>query len=1311
MSAARLSDKTKGLIVGIGASAGGLDAIQDFFNQIPLDTGMSFIIIQHLSPNFKSLMNELLGKHTGMEIITVSDGLQIEPNKIYLNRSDVNILLVGNTIKLQSKPPFDRLNLPIDIFFHSLGNECNENSVAIVLSGTGSDGSRGIRTVKAAGGTVMVQDPQTAQFNGMPNTALHTHLADYMGSPIELAKKLIDLSTSNNEFFNVDKIDSDILFKDLLLEIHKATGVDFRMYKSNTLARRIQKRMDILGYLKLDDYKRFFLSNENEKNVLFNEFLIGVTNFFRDPDAFDSLVINGFSKLFNDKKASSTIRIWIPACSTGEEVFSIAILLDEYLLRNKINRDFKIFATDLDPEALKRASAALYSINIVTDISKERLQNYFIKSGDQFQIIKRIREKIIFSAHNLVKDPPFIRMDMVSCRNLLIYLKPETQKRIISNFHFSLVSGGILLLGHSENISDNDGQFELIDAKWRIFRRSGQVVSKNNFDDYDLSKSVYYKHLLPEKFTQTRAKSLSQPEDTYIRKLVEINSPPSIFIDQNFQVLFINGDMGKYLTVGNGVFTSNLIDMLEPSLSSLIRNAVRRSVTEKVPVEINNAVFNANGENLNVSIVVRIPFAEEENYSIFLVEFPLIHKADPVKITMNFESDKDIDHHRIKDLEDEMKVLNAEKQNIVEELETSNEELQASNEELMASNEELQSANEELQSVNEELYTVNTELQAKNLELENLTLDMENLLTSTQIGTLFLDSEMRIRKYTPELRKVFNLRESDIGRPIYDFASNFSDITEKEILVEAKKVIDERSYSYKHIKSTGGRHYLQRMTPFTRNDDAVDGVVLTYIDITELQDTIAKLEVANTVLDQAFESAGVSWWIWDILDNKDFGQRFGKFFNWLSYQTGILNVNEYRDQIHPDDVKIFEETTSKNIAGKSDLFVCEYRIKSTNNEWRWIQDRAAIKYSTDHFPYVQLVGVSYDINESKLRETALIESESRYRTLFETMQQGVVYQDSQGYIISANPKAEEILGLSVNQMRKRTAMDSGWKSIREDLSDYPLNEHPSLVALSTGKPVNGVIMGVFNPRINNYKWIIINAIPQFINNQSTPYRVFTTFEDISTIRNTKEQLALSLKEKEVLLKEIHHRVKNNLQIISSLISLQVENISDSKTRSILDTAKNRIHSISIIHKHLYESEDLTKIDFKNYLKTIITVFNKSLTEQKIKVDIKGENLLLDINTAVPAALIIHELISNAIKHAFKKTPNGKISVKISTKDSLNMISVKDNGKGLPKKFDVKNSSSLGMNLVLSLTSQLNGQLTFENSQGSKFELVFPGMQN
>ena len=1301
------SNQTKNLIVGIGASAGGLDAIQDFFNHIPGDTGMSFIIIQHLSPNFKSLMNELLGKHTGMEILTVSDDLEIQPNKIYLNRSDVNISLQGNKIKLLKKAPFDRLNLPIDIFFHSLGSECNERSVAIVLSGTGSDGSRGIRTVKAAGGTVMVQDPQTAQFNGMPNTALHTHLADFMGSPIELAKKLLDLSTSKTDFFDSEKIDSDVLFKDLLVDVHRMTGIDFRMYKPNTLARRIQKRMDILGILQLDDYKKYFSASEDEGNILYKEFLIGVTNFFRDPEAFDSLVLNGFAKLFNDKKSTDPIRIWIPACSTGEEVFSIAILLDEYLNRNKINRDFKIFATDLDTEALKRASAALYPINIVTDISKERLQNYFIKSGDQFQIIKRLREKVIFSAHNLVKDPPFIRMDMISCRNLLIYLKPETQKRVFSNFHFSLHSGGLLLLGHSENISDNDGQFEVIDPKWRIYKRSGQQISRNHIDDYDFKKSVFYKYLSTDKSYNNNIKNLTQSEEAYYRTLTDLHSPPAIFIDQNFQILFINGDIGKFLTVGKGVFTSNLIDMLEPALSSIVRNAVRRAASEKITVEVKNASFSLDDITHIVSITVRIPYADDNNFAVFLIEFPSIQKTESIKITMNLENDKDIDNQRIKDLESEMKVLNLEKQNIVEELETSNEELQASNEELMASNEELQSANEELQSVNEELYTVNTELQAKNTELESLTLDMENLLYSTQIGTLFLDSEMRIRKFTPELRKVFNLRESDIGRPIYDFAANFSDITEKDILIEAKKVIEERSHSYKHIKSTGSRHYLQRITPFTRNDESADGVVITYIDITDLQDTVEKLEVANTVLDQAFESAGVSWWIWDILDSKDSGNRFGKFFNWLPFNTGVLNVNEYKELIHPDDLLVFDELLKKGISNSEAIFNCEYRIKSNDGKWRWLQERAVIKVNNDHIPYFQLVGVSYDINDSKIIETALRESEIKYRTLFETMQQGVVYQDAEGYIISANPKAEEILGLTIEQMRSRTSMDSGWKSIREDLSDYPGSEHPAMKAIETGKPVNGAIMGVFNPKINNYKWIIINSTPQFHIGETKPFRVFSTFEDITVIRNTKEKLSHSLKEKEILLKEIHHRVKNNLQIISSLITLQTENISDAKTKAILETAKNRIQSISIIHKHLYESDDLSQIDFKKYLKTIITIFNSSLTEKRIKTDVSGENILLDINTAVPASLIIHELVANSIKHAFKPKETGKISVKVKNKNTMAEIVVKDDGKGLPKNFNINKTTSLGMNLVLNLVNQLRGTLEIENKNGTTFKVKFP----
>ena len=1299
--------ESKPLIVGIGASAGGLDAIQDFFNHIPGETGMSFVIIQHLSPNFKSLMNELLGKHTGMEILTVTEEMEIQPNKIYLNRSDVNISLKGNKIKLIKKAPFDRLNLPIDIFFHSLGSECAERSVAIVLSGTGSDGSRGIRTVKASGGTVMVQDPQTAQFNGMPNTALHTHLADFIGSPIDLAKKLIDLSTSKTDFFDSDKIDTDILFKDLLSEVHKITGIDFRTYKSNTLARRIQKRMDILGIIRLDDYKKYFTSNEDEAIILYKEFMIGVTNFFRDPEAFDSLVLNGFGKIFNDKKSTDPIRIWIPACSTGEEVFTIAILLDEYLIRNKINRDYKIFATDIDTDALRRASAALYPVNIITDIAKERLQNYFVKSGDQFQLIKRIREKVIFSAHNLVKDPPFIRMDIISCRNLLIYLKPETQKRVISNFHFSLRSGGILLLGHSENISDNEGQFEVLDPKWRIYKRSGQQISRNNIDDYDFKKSVFYKYLSPDKTYASNAKNNSHSEESYYRTLTELHSPPSIFIDQNFQIMFINGDIGKYLTVGKGVFTSNLIDMLEPGLSSIVRNAVRRAAADKIPVEIKDATFTHNDNNYTVSIIVRIPFIEVDNYSVFLIEFPSIQSTDTIKITMNLGNDTDINNQRITDLESELKVLNTEKQNIVEELETSNEELQASNEELMASNEELQSANEELQSVNEELYSINTELQAKNTELENLTLDMENLLASTQIGTLFLDSEMRIRKFTPELRKVFNLRENDIGRPIYDFASNFADITEKDILVEAKKVIEERSYSYKQIKSTGSRHYLQRITPFTRSDESADGVVITYIDITDLRDTVDKLEVANTVLDQAFESAGVSWWIWDILDPKEMGNRFGKFFNWLPFNSGIINVNDYKEYIHPEDLDGFVEELNKGISNPNTVFNYEYRIKSNDGRWRWLQERAVVKINTDHIPYIQLVGVSYDINDSKVKETKLSESEIKYRTMFETMQQGVIYLDPNGYIISANPKAEEILGLTVEQMQKRNSMDSGWKAVHEDMSEFAGNDHPSMIALKTGKPASGVIMGVFNPKINNYRWIIINAIPQFRGNEKKPYQVYTTFEDITSIRNTKEILSHSLREKEILLKEIHHRVKNNLQIISSLLSLQTENISDAKTRTILETAKNRIHSISVIHKHLYESDDLSQIDFKHYLKTIISIFNSSLSEDRIKTEIKGENLLLDINTAVPASLIIHELVSNSVKHAFKSREKGKISVTVKSKESLAEITVKDNGKGLPKNFDTKKAKSLGMNLILNLVSQLNGNLIIENGNGATFKIQFP----
>lgn len=457
-------------IVGIGASAGGLDAIQKLFDHIPSNIGIAFVIIQHLSPDFKSLMPELLAKHTSMSIFTADDQLEVYPNSIYLMHRNKNLVIKGNKLHLLEKAPKHSLNLPIDIFFQSLGEEYKEKSIGIILSGTGTDGSRGIKTIKESGGVILVQDPLSAQFNGMPNAAIASGLAEFVAEPEAMAAVLqqipnLDLATELSKNQSNDEI-----FSNILDEIKIYAGIDFKQYKKNTLVRRIEKRMSLNNMDVLLNYYQLLKASVSEIELLKQDFLIGVTSFFRDRDAFDELKRTVIPALFANKLPTDTIRVWVVACSTGEEAYSIAILLDEYIQENQLRNDFKIFATDVDHYALQTASAGKFNVGVSSEIDKKYLDTHFIKNVDSIQIIKRIRDKIVFSSHNILKDTPFIRMDLVSCRNLLIYLNATSQHKVLSNFLFSLQRDGYLFLGSSESINESVDEFKVINQRWRIFK-------------------------------------------------------------------------------------------------------------------------------------------------------------------------------------------------------------------------------------------------------------------------------------------------------------------------------------------------------------------------------------------------------------------------------------------------------------------------------------------------------------------------------------------------------------------------------------------------------------------------------------------------------------------------------------------------------------------------------------------------------------------------------------------------------------------------------------------------------------------------
>jgi two-component system CheB/CheR fusion protein len=837
-------------IVGIGASAGGLDAIQKLFDHIPSNTGIAFVIIQHLSPDFKSLMPELLSKHTSMPIFTAEDQLEVYPNSIYLMHRNKNLVIKGNKLHLLEKAPKHSLNLPIDIFFQSLGEEYKEKSIGVILSGTGTDGSRGIKTIKESGGVILVQDPLSAQFNGMPNAAIASGLAEFIAEPEAMATVLqqipnLDLATelSNNQ-------SNDEIFSNILDEIKIYAGIDFKQYKKNTLVRRIEKRMSLNNIDALLNYYQLLKASVSEIELLKQDFLIGVTSFFRDRDAFDELKRTVIPALFVNKLPTDTIRVWIVACSTGEEAYSIAILLDEYIQENHLRNDFKIFATDVDFFAVQAASTGKFNVGEASEIDKKYLDAYFIKNVDSLQIIKRIRDKIVFSNHNILKDTPFIRIDLISCRNLLIYLNASSQQKVLSSFLFSLQKDGFLFLGSSESINESADEFKVINQRWRIFKNIAKSKRTPNFE----SPSLLTKELLSKSPKELMNRTLENAKDNtdlvYLKFLTKKYSPSCIFFDKSFNILYIKGDAGKYLKFPEGMFQSNLLKMLGEGLGVLLQTMVNEIQDSDKAILIKDNLVFKDQSPLSFNL-----YLQKVNEADGFNDTYLIHFEDTViEIEKEIEFSKvqvsELNELKIKELEKSLIQNKNQLQYVVEELETSNEELQASNEELMASNEELQSTNEELQSVNEELYTVNFELQDKNRELNLLYNDINNLFDSTDVGTLFLDSELKIRKFTPSLQKHFELNEKDIGRSISNFAANFKEEVRLKMIKDAALALVEIGTIEDEFKDDFGHYYIRRISPFITIDKKVDGVVITFVDVTKLKNLYDTLEAKEKLIEK-----------------------------------------------------------------------------------------------------------------------------------------------------------------------------------------------------------------------------------------------------------------------------------------------------------------------------------------------------------------------------------------------------------------------------------------------------------------------------
>lgn len=829
-------------IVGIGASAGGLEALERFFRSAPTKSGLAYVVIQHLSPDFKSLMDELLARHTKLPIHRVENGMIVEPDHVYLLPPKKEMIVSGGRLLLTDKDPEQDLSLPIDHFFRSLAQDAGRCAIAVVLSGTGSDGSRGIRDVHEAGGLVVAQAEETAKFDGMPRSAVDTGVVDHVLSPEEMPAVLVEHAKRHCEtgsrLASTDLSGVDVIFKLLRDEY----GIDFSYYKPNTVGRRIERRQTLRRTNDLEHYIEMLKSDSAELNALYRDLLIGVTRFFRDRDAFERLEKEIIPEILAHKKPNEELRIWVAGCATGEEAYSLAILFDERLKLMGRPPNVKIFATDVHRASLEFASAGLFHEEALDQVTPARLQRYFARRADGFQVSTELRQMIVFAVHNIIKDAPFTKLDLISCRNLLIYLQPPVQKKVLSLFHFGLKTGGALFLGPSETPGELGGEFEDLDQHWKIYRKRRDIRLPPDMRLPLSSASLHMRSIAAPAPATGIDPTLMSAYDHLLDRFM----PPALLVNDRRQLVHAFSDAAKFLTMRPGRATTDVLDLLHEDLKLPLAGALQRVIKDHHPVVYSGVRVRTGNGDERVNITVEPVLNRHANLTHLLIslagDLAPAASAEPRNVGVD-EASRDL----LSSLEAELHHTRENLQATVEELETSNEEMQATNEELVASNEELQSTNEELHSVNEELYTVNAEYQKKITELTELTDDMDNLLRSTEVGTIFLDRNLCIRKFTPQIGRAFDLLPHDIGRRIDSFSHN---VRYDGLLDDVKEVLKTGTPIERNVEDRRGDSLLLRILPYCSHTD-IEGVVVTLIDITSLKRTEQRVAALSAIVESS----------------------------------------------------------------------------------------------------------------------------------------------------------------------------------------------------------------------------------------------------------------------------------------------------------------------------------------------------------------------------------------------------------------------------------------------------------------------------
>ncbi len=854
-------------VVGIGASAGGLEALEQFLRNVPDDSGMAYVVVQHLDPTHKGIMPELLQRASTMTVVQVMEQQMVEKNCVYVIPPNKDMTILHGVLHLMEPIAPRGLRLPIDSFMRSLALDMQDAAVGVILSGMGSDGTLGLRAIKENAGLALVQDPASAKFDGMPRSAIDAGLADIIASAEDLPDKIITYMryvppATMPTLAATDKANSGLEKVISILRSH--TGHDFFQYKKSTLYRRIERRMAIHQIEKISNYARYLQEYPQETELLFNELLIGVTSFFRDPEEWDRLRDLAFPALMADVNQNRELRAWVIGCSTGEEAYSLAIVFKEAMekFHPKGRFTLQIFATDLDRDAIDRARQGVYPTNIAADMSPERLNRFFTEESGIYRVNKEIREMVIFAPQNVIKDPPFTKIDIVTCRNLLIYMEVELQSVVLRLIHYSLNSEGVMLLGSAESTGAFTELFRSMDAKSKLFQRlePDMLLEPITFP------RIFSPKLAVKSANDDGANSKNSMQFLADQLLLQSYSPAAVLVNSKGDIIYISGRTGKYLEPAAGKVNWNIFAMAREGLRYDLLNAFQKALRLKERLIIRNLTVGSNGGTQTIDLTIQSidePEALRGKVMIVFTDVATVSgmvASEDVKKTSRSHPRLAMAESEVKHVTEELQGLREEMQTSQEELRSSNEELQSSNEELQSTNEELTTSREEMQSLNEELQTVNYELQDKVIDLSRTSDDMKNLLNSTDIATLFLDCGLNVRRFTSEATKIFRLIIGDTGRPITDFAS---DLVYQDLSVDALEVLRTLMYKEKQVVTRDGRWYVVRIMPYRTLDNKIDGVVITLLDITFAKTLEAELRKTALRINTFLEYSSDAYFLLD----------------------------------------------------------------------------------------------------------------------------------------------------------------------------------------------------------------------------------------------------------------------------------------------------------------------------------------------------------------------------------------------------------------------------------------------------------------